>query len=637
MRHPGRIHNRIRSDLPPDLPAERAATPARFSWPLVIDVFLEYDDKELLMALGCLCRPFRERTRAALFRSIHIDVCPTQESKSRDLTYLSRLLSKRWRNVRSIGDWIDFLRKRPWAQAAITDVTISGRPWLQKWPTSSNSVAPGPAYNGGGIRARLRSLSLSRNNAASDPSQWEYVPPQFSIHLLSYLLTVVRGIKVLSLDTLTFDNNMHSWVADSIPRLSDVTALTTLSISRCVSTTRGHLIDALFIFPFIEELSVSYPGPQDGVPMLADDAQVSAANVALELARRRVVPRILKLSLNSLDLERSEARIAALKDFIWFAHGQDNRSLSAVRLRARTWSEARHLGTFLSRGEFASPVTSLELDVSQMLFSPVDPFRTWAELGLGATENLRDIVLWLEIPPSYDRKLSPLGPEGLFDKVLHLHADLFESFASRWSEVREVTFRVSFPRAEIGNAFFAALGHRKRGPWRRFRNKFTRMGALQEVHFRFTVPRDFPDAQTLKRRLWDATGEVLGLTSRKKHGPLWRDKELSAAVTLERQGVTATVAAFGTSWYAQRSYQAKKEESKSPAAIPTWEYRMTSTQEHQPQSNSQEPLIHRTRGDSMEPVGPKDVTTPKDPAQPGTGQSATLSKVQQLQSFKDGN
>ncbi|TBU60370.1 hypothetical protein BD310DRAFT_975889 [Dichomitus squalens] len=185
-----------------------------------------------------------------------------------------------------------------------------------------------------------------------------------------------------------------------------------------------------------------------------------------------------------------------------------------------------------------------------------------------------------------------VGPEGLFDKVLHLHADLFESFASKWREVREVTFCVSFLRAEIGNAFFAALGHRKRGPWRRFRNKFTRMGALQE------------------------------------HGPLWRDKELSAAVTLERQGVTATVAAFGTSWYAQRSYQAKKEESKSPAAIPTWEYRMTSTQEHQPQSNSQEPLIHRTRGDSMEPVGPKDVPTPKDPAQPGTGQSATLSKVQ---------
>ncbi|TBU42022.1 hypothetical protein BD309DRAFT_1020304 [Dichomitus squalens] len=214
-----------------------------------------------------------------------------------------------------------------------------------------------------------------------------------------------------------------------------------------------------------------------------------------------------------------------------------------------------------------------------------------------------------------------VGPEGLFDKVLHLHADLFESFASKWREVREVTFCVSFLRAEIGNAFFAALGHRKRGPWRRFRNKFTRMGALQE-----------------KRGLRDVTGEVLGLTSYEnvltlilplvEHGPLWRDKELSAAVTLERQGVTATVAAFGTSWYAQRSYQAKKEESKSPAAIPTWEYRMTSTQEHQPQSNSQEPLIHRTRGDSMEPVGPKDVPTPKDPAQPGTGQSATLSKVQ---------
>ncbi|TBU37362.1 hypothetical protein BD309DRAFT_625920 [Dichomitus squalens] len=70
MRRPGRIHNSTRSDLPPDLPPERATTPPRFAWPLVIDVFLEYDDKELLMALGCLCRPFRERTRAALFRRI---------------------------------------------------------------------------------------------------------------------------------------------------------------------------------------------------------------------------------------------------------------------------------------------------------------------------------------------------------------------------------------------------------------------------------------------------------------------------------------------------------------------------------------------------------------------------------------
>ncbi|TBU22401.1 hypothetical protein BD311DRAFT_770492 [Dichomitus squalens] len=49
-------------------------------------------------------------------------------------------------------------------------------------------------------------------------------------------------------------------------------------------------------------------------------------------------------------------------------------------------------------------------------------------------------------------------------------------------------------------------------------------------------------------------------------------------------GVTATVAAFGTFWYAQRSYKAKKEESKSPAAIPTWEYRMTFQHQKTPRS-----------------------------------------------------
>ena len=124
-------------------------------------------------------------------------------------------------------------------------------------------------------------------------------------------------------------------------------------------------------------------------------------------------------------------------------------------------------------------------------------------------------MLWLDIPPSYDPKLTPLGAHGLFDKVLRSHAKLFESFWSKWTELREVTFRLSFPHAEVGEAFFRALGHRKRGPWRLFRNAFAKMKALEEVHFRFAVPQDSPERDKVQKRLWDATGEMLRMTSHK--------------------------------------------------------------------------------------------------------------------------
>ncbi|KAI9065332.1 hypothetical protein FKP32DRAFT_1590824 [Trametes sanguinea] len=62
-------------------------------------------------------------------------------------------------------------------------------------------------------------------------------------------------------------------------------------------------------------------------------------------------------------------------------------------------------------------------------------------------------------------------------------------------------------------------------------------------------------------------------------------------------GVAAVSAGLGLFWYAQKAYQAKKETTSKPGAIPTWEYRMM--QEQQPASNPSQHLAPRASGSEV--------------------------------------
>ncbi|KAI0370484.1 hypothetical protein BV20DRAFT_966366 [Pilatotrama ljubarskyi] len=80
-------------------------------------------------------------------------------------------------------------------------------------------------------------------------------------------------------------------------------------------------------------------------------------------------------------------------------------------------------------------------------------------------------------------------------------------------------------------------------------------------------------------------------------------------------GVAAVTAGLGLFWYAQKSYQAKKETTPNPGALPTWEYRMG--QEQLPASNPDQHLTQRSSKTEI-PTKPESVPTRSNDDQSGS-------------------
>ncbi|KAI0716646.1 hypothetical protein C8Q76DRAFT_794915 [Earliella scabrosa] len=92
-------------------------------------------------------------------------------------------------------------------------------------------------------------------------------------------------------------------------------------------------------------------------------------------------------------------------------------------------------------------------------------------------------------------------------------------------------------------------------------------------------------------------------------------------------GVAAVAAGFGLFWYAQKSYQTKKETSSHPGAVPTWEYRLAQ-QPVEPSNPPQQEPTKRSVSKEDVPSGPKSVPTTGNTDQRESKGSAYLSSTQ---------